>query len=121
MEIVISFRPTRFKISRDKKSSRCLTTHLTGEDSQICMFGGCLLITYVPFSPSFRVRTPLCAPEEHMRYIEPRKESLTTHGIFHFVTGFAHLVNNLLQLLKQQLHGVVREIVVFPHRETKET
>ena len=34
-------------------------THLTGEESQICLFGGCLLITYVPCWPRSRVMTPL--------------------------------------------------------------
>jgi hypothetical protein len=37
-----------------------IKSDLNGEESQICLFGGCLLITYVPFSPSARVRTPLC-------------------------------------------------------------
>ena len=35
-------------------------THLTGEDSQICLFGGCLLITYLPCVPRSSVSTPLC-------------------------------------------------------------
>ena len=33
--------------------------HLTGEDSQICLFGGCLLITYLPCVPRSSVSTPL--------------------------------------------------------------
>ncbi|KAF8239339.1 hypothetical protein L208DRAFT_86967 [Tricholoma matsutake] len=32
--------------------------HLNGDEIYICLFGGCLLITYVPLSPSMRVRTP---------------------------------------------------------------
>ena len=35
-------------------------TDLTGDESQICLFGGCLLMTYVPFEPRLRVNTPLC-------------------------------------------------------------
>lgn len=34
--------------------------NLTGDESQICLFGGCLLITYVPFEPRLSVNTPLC-------------------------------------------------------------
>ena len=33
--------------------------NLIGDDNHICLFGGCLLITYVPESPSFNVKTPL--------------------------------------------------------------
>lgn len=32
--------------------------YLTGEDNHICRFGGCRLITYVPWPPNFKVRTP---------------------------------------------------------------
>lgn len=31
--------------------------YLTGEDSQICLFGVCLFTTYVPKSPSLNVKT----------------------------------------------------------------
>lgn len=34
-------------------------TYEVGDESQICLFGGCLLITYVPASPRCRVKTPL--------------------------------------------------------------
>ena len=36
-----------------------VVTHLTGDDNHICLFGGCLLITYVPRDlPSLNVNTP---------------------------------------------------------------
>jgi hypothetical protein len=34
-------------------------THLKGDDSHICLLGGCLLITYVPLSSRLSVKTPL--------------------------------------------------------------
>ncbi len=33
-------------------------SHLTGDDIHIWRFGTCLLITYVPLSPSLTVKTP---------------------------------------------------------------
>jgi hypothetical protein len=39
-------------------------THLTGDDSQICLLGVCLLITKVPFWPSFTVSTPDCSAHQ---------------------------------------------------------
>lgn len=41
---------------------RCPSSHLTGDDNQICLLGVCLLITYVPCLPSLTVRTPCCSP-----------------------------------------------------------
>ena len=35
-------------------------THVVGEESQICLFGVCLLMTYVPLSPRRSVSTPFC-------------------------------------------------------------
>lgn len=41
-------------------------TYLVGEDSQICRFGVCLLITYVPMSPpNLTVKTPLLNHKEN--------------------------------------------------------
>lgn len=38
--------------------SRYAPTHLVGLLNQICLFGGCLLITYVPVGATFKVSTP---------------------------------------------------------------
>ena len=36
-------------------------TYLSGDDNQICLLGGCLLMTYVVLSPTFNVKTPCWA------------------------------------------------------------
>ena len=51
-------------------------SYLTGDESQICRLGVCLLITKVPFVPSFTVSTPCCG----LRGQACRRESLLSRG-----------------------------------------
>ena len=51
--------------------TRSHTPHLAGDDIQIWRLGVCLLMTYVPRSPSFTVSTPCCAVGSGRRAARP--------------------------------------------------
>ena len=50
--IIVSLWATWFSIMTTNHS------YLTGDENQICLFGVCLFMTYVPFSPNFNVKIP---------------------------------------------------------------
>lgn len=48
----------QFKLNIQTKKVNSLKNYLFGDDSQICLLGVCLLITYIQFASNVIVRTP---------------------------------------------------------------
>ena len=88
-----------------------------GELSQICLFGGCLLMTKVPFVSRARVRTPDCPQEETLfdqcsvwGFTERRG---VTDGVFDVVAVFGDGFDEFFEVIGEGIHRLVRYCVVF--------
>ena len=95
-------------------------THLTGLESQICLLGGCLLMTYVPLSPSLRVNTPDLPHMDVLHSVSPCSSLVErgegergTHRVLHVGAGQVEVLELLLEVLGEAVHGLVREVVVL--------
>jgi hypothetical protein len=69
------------------KDNGSMNTNLTGEESQICLLGGCLLITYVPWWPRSRVMTPLYRREKVSGQMRSMHRASGTHNVLDLKRG----------------------------------
>ena len=84
-------------------NSYSVEEYLTGEDSQICLLGVCLLITYVPrSSPSRTVITPLCQKQSshscNIKLLNTGLKTVITQPFCQF--GFMHYNYHMAILLR---------------------
>lgn len=93
-----------------------LHIYLLGDDSQICLLGGCLLSTYVPLDPSFNVNTPCCSGQTfHVRKplsVHLRKASFS-YRVFNVVSVNIVLIANGLQDFQNTLQCQIGGFVIF--------
>lgn len=87
-------------------------THLMGLESQICLFGGCLLTTYVPFSPSLTVKTPDLPHVETLQSVSAyagrrRSARRETHRVLDVDSRELDLFKLLLEVFGEAVHGRV--------------